>query len=329
MNHKITNLLFSLFLLLSINSVFGFSCNSPSNDQEKFICSNQSLSTLNSQSTQLEQKVSSVKPDVSREISQSLYFDLRKCENDVDCLTNSYNSSISSFTKVIQDSPQEFSIQTPLVQSASDKSGSNQTNNEQQKSNLDIVRVVKGVSILGILLLTLLTPILYFVKKFSQTKKNGYIKVQQSFQLIAYVIWTLLIIFILFLCSLLFQPANCNFGCSVTPENSNFVFITSFIVMLVWSLFWYQYRLGYVVNTNTQTLSFKNSFLTRKTIDISQISSVEQKQEFYEHRKKDGSIETGYHYFINLLMKDHTPYRLIFDSDLESDQFYQVLNSVD
>ena len=99
--------------------------------------------------------------------------------------------------------------------------------------------------------------------------------------------------------------------------------------MLVWSLFWYQYRLGYVVNTNTQTLSFKNSFLTRKTIDISQISSVEQKQEFYEHRKKDGSIETGYHYFINLLMKDHTPYRLIFDSDLESDQFYQVLNSVD
>ena len=316
--------------MLSIQSAFGFSCNSPSGEQEKLICNNPNLSSLHAQNTNLDSRVSNVKPDVSRDIGQLLYFDLKKCESDSECIVNSYNTSILSLNKVIQDSPKEFVLNNNIsVENKTQSSPSNKTSEGQKTSSgLNLTLPKKLFFFLGILGVFILTPLIFYTKKFSQTEKKNFIKIQQSFLWIFYIPLSIIILGVSLFLNFLFSETECYANCTYLTESSNIFYITTLAVFSVFNFIWYQYRLGYVIDKNNMTLTFHSGLFTRKKIKINEIQSANQKEEFYQRTSKDGSVDSGYRYYINLVMNNGKPYRLSFDTDLESDQFYHVLTSL-
>ena len=315
-----------IILLLSISIISSvtyadstFDCANTSSSLEIAICSNPDLKKLNEENNSLYKKLIDIKPDNARDISQTLYFDLRKCDDQSECLISAYKNSIQNYKQIEVQSK-------PIIEEKISPKSSNAVP-QKNDSNFNINKLIKFISNLGILLLFILTPILFYFKKYSQTKKDGYIKVNQSFSFILYVITSLLMLFFMWIFKTFNVDADCKPDCALS-NTSNIFYIAEFVFFLIYNYLWYNWRLGYVINTKENTLRFQSGLFTRKTIEISNISTLNQKEEYYETRKKDGTIDSGYFYYINMILKDGGSHRLRFDSDLESDQFYAVLNSL-
>jgi hypothetical protein len=295
----------TMFLFSSL--VFGFECTNPGRDVEKFICENPTLSSLNETHNQYSKKVGDVKPGETREINQDLYFDLNKCDNDIQCISSSYSKSTNSFIKLIEENKSQF-ITTE------DKPNPKEIKNTitTKDINYDENKIYYVISSLLLVLISLLNPVIFYINKFRTTSKDGFQKVGDGFNLIYFLVSTVVLLFI----SLLVM----------TKVEVGIVGMSLIIgIYILLNYFWYENQLGYVINTNLQTLTFSTVTL-RKTIPISSIKSVDKKEEFHQKTNKNGEIETFYLYFINLVTDSNDVYT--FQLDLtDRERLYSLLTS--
>lgn len=304
--------IFLLVMFTFSSLVFGFECTNPGRDVEKFICENTTLSSLNDLHNQYGKKVGDVKPGEVREINQDLYFDLNKCDNDVQCISSSYSKSMNSFIKVIEENKSQFVSSQNNV-----NSGEGITNKKSSEKNttsikFDENKIFYVISILCLLLISLSNLIIFYIKKFS-TSSNGIIKVCDGFQIIYFSITT---IFLLFVCVLVISKLEVGIiGMSLIVS-----------VYLLFNYSWYLNHLGYVVNTNNNTFSFP-TYLFRKTIPMSSIKSIDKKEEFHQELNKKGEMETYYLYYLDIVTVDHSGYNFKFYNSIDSERLYSALSS--
>ena len=78
-----------------------FDCSNTTSSLEKIICADQNLADLNAISNELFLKSKQLDSQNSGDINKSLYFNLRKCNDENDCLNKSYQDAISSYRDLI------------------------------------------------------------------------------------------------------------------------------------------------------------------------------------------------------------------------------------
>ena len=83
-----------------------FDCTSATSNFEQLICSDQNLADLNAISNQLFLKSKQIDTKNSSDINRSLYFNLRKCNDEQECLNNAYQDAVRSYQALIaQNTP--------------------------------------------------------------------------------------------------------------------------------------------------------------------------------------------------------------------------------
>ena len=93
-------LVFLLFSNISVADSF-FDCSNTTSSLEKTICADRNLADLNAISNELFLKSKQLDSQNSSDINKSLYFNLRKCNDENDCLNKSYHDAISSYKDLI------------------------------------------------------------------------------------------------------------------------------------------------------------------------------------------------------------------------------------
>ena len=112
--------LLGFFTVISFNS-HGFSCDSPQSTLEISICQDDDLKRLNAVYNEYQFRVQKINMQTADGIGREIYVNLRKCNDDKNCLVDAYNESIQSLLSVTsknetQQKPVE--IEKPLVSSS-------------------------------------------------------------------------------------------------------------------------------------------------------------------------------------------------------------------
>jgi uncharacterized protein len=96
---------FGIFTFISLNSFGGaneFTCESPRSSLETLICQDDDLSRFNTLYNSNLFVASKIDPQQSNEISQQLYLELRKCNDEKNCLLNSYRQASLSLKSIYE-----------------------------------------------------------------------------------------------------------------------------------------------------------------------------------------------------------------------------------
>jgi len=130
-----------------------FECSNAASSLEQLICSDQNLANLNATNNEIYSKARQLDAQSSSEINRTLYFNLRKCNDDNQCLASSYKDAINSYKEVIDKNTKavEEKTEVPVMSQASpDSSSSTQTESSSNTSflNGNLVPILAGVLIL-------------------------------------------------------------------------------------------------------------------------------------------------------------------------------------
>jgi uncharacterized protein len=112
--------LLGFFTVITFNS-YGFSCDSPQSTLEISICQDDDLKRLNAVYNEYQFRVQKINMQSADDIGRELYVNLRKCNDDKNCLVDTYKESIQSLLSVISknDSQQKpVGIEKPTVNSS-------------------------------------------------------------------------------------------------------------------------------------------------------------------------------------------------------------------
>lgn len=119
--------LLGFFTAISFNS-HGFSCDSPQSTLEISICQDDDLKRLNAVYNEYQSRVQKINMQSADDIGRELYVNVRKCNDDKNCLVDTYKESIQSLLTVTSKNESQqkpVGIEKPVVSSnqvASEKS---------------------------------------------------------------------------------------------------------------------------------------------------------------------------------------------------------------
>jgi uncharacterized protein len=159
--------LFGFITFITFNS-YGFSCDSPQSTLEISICQDDDLKRLNVVYNEYQFRVQKINMQSADDIGRELYVNLRKCNDDKNCLVDTYKESIQSLLSVTsknESQQKSVGIEKPAI-------GLNQVTTE--KSNTSWLDMFKNYTVNDYSLLLnaylLLVGLLYLLTRMYSTK---------------------------------------------------------------------------------------------------------------------------------------------------------------
>lgn len=98
---KYSLLIFGALISVNVLADSTFECSSPTSNLEQLICGDANLNQLNARSNDLYIKSKQFDSSASSEINKTLYFNSRKCNDDLTCISSGYQDAINAYQEII------------------------------------------------------------------------------------------------------------------------------------------------------------------------------------------------------------------------------------
>jgi uncharacterized protein len=142
-----------------------FNCSNPTSNLEQLICSDPTLANLNGVNNDAYAKSISLDLQTSSDISKDLYFNLRKCNDEKQCLASAYVEAINSYKAVIvantKPTVEQFDAPKVSNEAAAD-------NTPKESSNF-LAQLTGTPALIALGAIIALVALIYFIK----TKSSG------------------------------------------------------------------------------------------------------------------------------------------------------------
>ncbi len=160
-------IIFLLFIFLSGHTYADnvFNCSNPTSNLEQLICSDPTLANLNGINNEAYAKSISLDLQTSSDISKDLYFNLRKCNDEKQCLASAYSEAINSYRAVIvaNTKPVVEKVEAPQV------SNEPAADNVPKESSNFLAQLTGTPALIALGAIIALVALIYFIK----TKSSG------------------------------------------------------------------------------------------------------------------------------------------------------------